>query len=188
MGIGMHAYGYGYGYGYGLDMDMGIVWYRMDMGIGYKVYYSGEDTRRNGIGIILHPDLLENITEVQSINDRLMGLKFVKDKRVWHIISAYGPQQGCSEEEKEEFSGKLEKYIERVQRRELLVSSWGKNAHVDESSDGIEGIHGGRGFGRRNQKGEGLLELTEAKNLVVLNTQFEKRSHIVTYKSGQNET
>ncbi|XP_066947146.1 craniofacial development protein 2-like [Macrobrachium rosenbergii] len=49
--------------------------------------------------------------------------------------------------------------------------------------------HGGRGFGRRNQEGERLLELAEAMNLVVLNTQFEKRrSHLVTYKSGQIET
>ncbi|XP_066950719.1 craniofacial development protein 2-like [Macrobrachium rosenbergii] len=63
------------------------------------------------------------------------------------------------------------------------------NAHVGESSDGFEGIHGGRGFGRRNQEGERLLELAEAMNLVVLNTQFEKRRiHLVTYKSGQNET
>ncbi|XP_066958128.1 craniofacial development protein 2-like [Macrobrachium rosenbergii] len=118
-----------------------------------------------------------------------MGLKFVKDKTVWHIISAYAPQQGCSEEEKEEFRGKLVGYIERVPRSELLVLSGDMNAHVGESSDGFEGIHGGRGFGRRNKEGYRLLELAEAMNLVVLNTQYEKkRSHLVTYKSGQNET
>ena len=33
------------------------------------------------------------------------------------------------------------------------------------------------------------MELAEAMNLVVLNTQFEKRrSHLITYKNGQNET
>ncbi|XP_066962236.1 craniofacial development protein 2-like [Macrobrachium rosenbergii] len=128
------------------------------------------------------------MSEVQRISDRLMGLKFVNDRRVWHIISAYAPQQGCSEEEKEEFRGKLEECIERVPRIELLVLSGDMNAHVGESSDGFEGIHGGRGFGRRNQGGERLLELAEAMNLVVLNTQFEKRSHLVTYSSGHNET
>ncbi|XP_066947180.1 uncharacterized protein [Macrobrachium rosenbergii] len=64
------------------------------LGEGYKIYYTGEDTRRNGVGIILHPDLQENVTEVQRISDRLMGLKFGKDKRVWHIISAYTPNKG----------------------------------------------------------------------------------------------
>ncbi|XP_066947074.1 uncharacterized protein [Macrobrachium rosenbergii] len=154
------------------------------LGEGYKVYYTGEDTRRNRVGIIFHPDLQETVTEVQRIRKRLMGLKFIKDKRVWHI-SSYPPQQGCSEEEKEKFRGKLEEYIERS---ELLVLSGDMDAHVGESSDGFEGIHEGRGFGRRNQEGNRLLELADAMNLVVLNTQFEKRDHLVTYKSGQNET
>ncbi|XP_066947144.1 uncharacterized protein [Macrobrachium rosenbergii] len=52
------------------------------------------------------------------------------------------------------------------------------NAQVGESADGFEGIHGGRGFGRGNQEGERLLELAEAMNVVVLNTQFENRSHV----------
>ncbi|XP_066959109.1 craniofacial development protein 2-like [Macrobrachium rosenbergii] len=156
------------------------------LGQGYKVYYAGEETERNGVGIIRHPDLQENDTEVQCLSDRLMGLKFVNDKRVWHIISAYVPRQGCSEEENEEFKEKLEEYIERVPRSELLVLSGDMNAPVGESSDGFEGVHGGRGFGSRNER---LLELAETMNLVVLSTQFEKRrSHLVAYKSGQNET
>ena len=159
------------------------------LGEGYKVYYTGESTRRNGVGIILHPDLQENVTEIQRISDRLMGLKFVKDKRVWHIISVYAPQQGCSEEEKEEFMEKLEEYLERIPRGEVLVIAGDMNAHVGENSDGFEGVHGGRGIGERNQEGERFLELAEAMNLVILNTQFMKRrSHLVTYKSGRGET
>ena len=159
------------------------------LGEGYKVYYTGENTRRNGVGIILHPDLQESVTEVHRVSDRLIGLKLVKDKRIWHIISAYAPQQGCSEEEKEGFREKLEEYIERIPRSELLILSGDMNAHVGESSDGFEGVHGGRGFGRRNQEGDRFLELAEAMNLVVMNTQFEKRrNHLITYKNGQNET
>ena len=52
------------------------------LGQGYKVYYAGENTRRNGVGIILHPDLLESVTEVQRVSDRLMCLKLVKDRKV----------------------------------------------------------------------------------------------------------
>ncbi|XP_064096306.1 uncharacterized protein LOC135208088 [Macrobrachium nipponense] len=149
-----------------------------------KIYYAGEDTRKKGVGIILHPDFQENVTEVQRISDSLVGLKFVKDKRVWHIIFAFTPQQGCCEEEKEEFRRKLEEYIKSIPRSELLLLFGDRNAHVGESSDGFDGIHGGR----RNQEGGRLLELAKAMNLVVLNTEFEKRSHLVTYNSGQNET
>lgn len=45
----------------------------------YKVYYSGDNRLRNGVGIILHPELQENVTEVVLINDRLMGLKLLKN-------------------------------------------------------------------------------------------------------------
>ncbi|XP_066968103.1 uncharacterized protein [Macrobrachium rosenbergii] len=61
------------------------------------------------------------------------------------------------------------------------------NAHVGESSDGFGGSDRGRGFERRNQESDRLLELAEAMNLVALNTQFEKRrSHLVTCKSEQD--
>ncbi|XP_064090700.1 uncharacterized protein LOC135204418 [Macrobrachium nipponense] len=147
-----------------------------------EIKWKGKSARKLGEDIKfithgkIHPDLQENVTEVQHISDRLMSLKFVKDKRVWHIISAYTPQQRCSEEEKEELREKLEEYIESVPRSELLVLSGDMNAHVGECqfSDGFEAIHGGRNLGR-TQEGEILLELAEAMYLVVLNTQFEKK-------------
>ena len=159
------------------------------IGEGYKVYYAGENRRRNGIGIILHPELQESVTEVIRISDRLMGLKLVKDGKIWHIVSTYAPQQGCGDEEKEEYREKLEEYLERVPQAELIVVAGDMNAHVGENCDGYEGVHGGRGFGRRNLEGERLLEVAEATDVVILNTGFKKRrNHLITYKSGENET
>ena len=118
-----------------------------------------------------------------------MGLKIVKDRRVWHIVSVYAPQQGCIEKDKEEFREKLEDYIERIPRTELMVPARDMNAHVGDMYDGFKGVHGGGGFGRRNVEGERFLELAEARNLIILNTQFVKRkNHLVTYRSGCNTT
>ena len=159
------------------------------IGEGFKVYYTGENTRRNGVGIILHPELQENVTEVMRVNDRLIGLKLVKDGKVWHIISTYAPQQGCMDEEKEEYREKLEEYLESIPRTDMLVVGGDLNAHVGENCGGFEGVHGGKGFGRRNVEGERILELAEALDLTILNTWFKKRkSHLITYQSGRNET
>ena len=159
------------------------------IGEGYKVYYAGESTKKNGVGIILHPDVQEQVTEVKRVNDRLMGMKIIRDGKIWHIVSAYAPQQGCRDEEKEEFREKLEEYIESIAQTELIVIAGDMNAHVGESSNGYEGAHGGMGFGRRNVEGERLLEIAEATDITVVNTWFKKRqSHLITYKSGQNET
>ncbi len=81
---------------------------------GYKVYYTGESTKKNEVGIILHPDVQEQVTEVKRVNDRLMGMKLIRDGKIWHIVSAYAPQQGCREEEKEEFREKVEEYTENI--------------------------------------------------------------------------
>lgn len=159
------------------------------IGEGYKVYYTGENNRRNGVGIILHPELQENVTEVMRINDRIMGMKLVRDGKIWHVISTYAPQQGCGQEEKEEYREKLEEYIEGIPRTEIIVVAGDMNAHVGENCDGYEGVHGGMGFGRRNVEGERLLELAEAAEMIILNTLFKKRrNHLITYKSGQDET
>ena len=159
------------------------------IGEGYKVYYSGENARRNGVGVILHPELQENVTEVVRVNDRLIGLKLISDGKMWHIISTYAPQQGCRDEEKEEYREKLEEYLESIPRTDMLVVGGDMNAHVGENCDGYDGVHGGKGFGRRNIEGERILELAEAIDLIILNTWFKKRkNHLITYKSGGNET
>ena len=118
------------------------------------MYYAGESAKRNGIGIILNPELQENATEVTRIDDRLMGLKLIRDGKKWHIISTYAPQQGCTEEEKEAYREKLEGYMERIPRTERIVIAGDMNAQVGENCNGYEGVHGGLGFRRWNLEGE----------------------------------
>ena len=44
-------------------------------------------------------------------------------------------------------------------------------------------------FGTRNEDGEKILESAESLGLVLVNTCFEKKKeHLITYKSGGNET
>ena len=109
--------------------------------------------------------------------------------KIWHIISTYAPQQGCTEEEKDAYREKLEGYMERIPRTERIVIAGDMNAQVGENCDGYERVHGGLGFIRRNLEGERLLEVAEIADMTILNTMFKKRrNHLITYKSGGNET
>jgi hypothetical protein len=48
-------------------------------------------------------------------------------------------------------------------------------------------VHGGFGYGSRNQEGEGILNFALAYELFAANTLFRKRvSHLVTFSSGQH--
>ncbi|ONL96987.1 Retrovirus-related Pol polyprotein LINE-1 [Zea mays] len=61
------------------------------------------------------------------------------------------------------------------------------NGHVGTSSTSFEGVHGGFGFGTRNQEGEEILNFALAYDMFIANTFFRKRtSHLVTFSSGQH--
>ena len=59
----------------------------------------------------------------------------------------------------------------------LLVSGFiggDLNGHVGTSNTGFEGVHGGFGYGCRNQEGEDVLSFALAYDLIVANTLFRK--------------
>jgi hypothetical protein len=61
------------------------------------------------------------------------------------------------------------------------------NEHVGATRVGFDGVHGGFGYGSRNQEGEGILNFALANDLFVTNILFRKRvSHLVTFSSGQH--
>jgi hypothetical protein len=61
------------------------------------------------------------------------------------------------------------------------------NGHVGSTRICFDRVHGGFGYGSRNQEGEGILNFALVYDLIVANTLFRKRvSHLVTFSSGQH--
>jgi hypothetical protein len=61
------------------------------------------------------------------------------------------------------------------------------NGHEGSTRVGFDGVHGGFGYGSRNQEGEGILNFALAYGLIVANTLFRKRvSHLVTFSNDQH--
>ena len=150
----------------------------------YKMFWVGNNTGLGGVGILVHQKWIESIVDVKRVNDRLMMIKILIDKRVISIVSVYAPQQGLSAEEKDRFYEEVISLVSKIDK-DLLVIGGDFNGHVGEKADGYKGIHGGFGLGTRNVEGERILELGAALDMVVCNTFFKKReSRLVTYKSG----
>ncbi|XP_037773661.1 craniofacial development protein 2-like [Penaeus monodon] len=54
------------------------------MGNGYKMYYVGHDTRRNGVGIVLDPEMKEGVLQVHRESDLSeVMVKIPRTERVW---------------------------------------------------------------------------------------------------------
>ncbi|XP_065320539.1 uncharacterized protein LOC135928113 [Gordionus sp. m RMFG-2023] len=78
------------------------------IGDGYKLYYNGIVSNRNGVGIILSQDLTSSVVEVNRISDSLMSIKLWINQSILNILSVYAPQTGCKEEEKDDLRAILD--------------------------------------------------------------------------------
>ncbi|GKB67324.1 protein kinase, ATP binding site-containing protein [Tanacetum coccineum] len=68
---------------------------------------------------------------------------------------------------------------------ELII----ENGHIGANADGFSSVHGGFGYGVRNDEGQTILEFAAAHDLVVVNSFFKKRdAHLITFHSGDHDT
>ena len=105
-----------------------------------------------------------------------------------NIVSAYGPQVGCDEDEKEDFWTDLEDLIGEMSEKEEFVIGGDLNRHVGKETDGYPRVHGGRGYGERNEEGRRILDMAQRNNLMVCNTRYRKDNHLITYSSGERKS
>ena len=126
---------------------------------GYKLYYSAATADGiNGVGIIMSEKLKQYVTEVKREGDRLMVLRLVYGDCPINIMSACAPQTGLPEEVKEEFWVDVERVIEGLAMEERFIVGADLNGHIGTSSEGLERIHGGFGFGRANAEERRVLD------------------------------
>lgn len=83
-------------------------------GNGFKFWYSGSKTAKNGVGVILAAGLKDNVLQVILRSDRIMAITLVIDGETVNVISAYAPQVGRSEVEKKNFWDSLDEIIKGV--------------------------------------------------------------------------
>ena len=106
-----------------------------------------------------------------------------------NIVSAYAPQVGRSQDEKDEFWEALWKLIKGVKQSEKIILGGDLNGHVGKNSEGYKGLHGCHGDGVRNMEGERILKFCEAAGMIVCGTQFSKtESKLISYSSGGYNT
>ena len=155
----------------------------------YKLWYSGNDTASNGVGILVSQDIVENVVEIERYGDRIMKAKLVLGNTIYHVLSVYAPQVGRTDAEKEDFWEKLEDLICVIPERDNIIVAGDLNGHIGQSRSGYEDVMGAYGFGDINVEGRTILNFCKNQNLRIANTFFQKpREKLITFKSGETET
>lgn len=155
----------------------------------FKIHYHGLENNRNGVGVILSRKLNDSIISVHKKSDRLMNVKLVLNKSIWNIISAYAPQTGCVDTEKQIFWKECDELLQEIPPEEFVFVGSDLNGHVGKSNQGDKRWHGRYAYGTRNAQGDDMLAFAKAHNLVILNTCFKKQErHLITYSSGGRDS
>ncbi|KAK3546717.1 hypothetical protein QTP70_033372, partial [Hemibagrus guttatus] len=159
------------------------------IGAGFKLFYYGVDSKRNGVGVVLKEEFVRNVLEVKRVSDRVMSLKLEIEGVMLNVVSGYAPQVGCELEEKESFWSELDEVMESIPMGERVVIGADFNGHVGEGNRGDEEVMGKFGVKERNLEGQMVVDFAKRMDMAVVNTYFQKREeHRVTYKSGGRRT
>ncbi|KAK3543975.1 hypothetical protein QTP70_032735, partial [Hemibagrus guttatus] len=159
------------------------------IGAGFKLFYYGVDSKRNGVGVVLKEEFVRNVLEVKRVSDRVMSLKLEIEGVMLNVVSGYAPQVGCELEEKERFWNELDEVMESIPTGERVVIGADFNGHVGEGNRGDEEVMGKFGVKERNLEGQMVVDFAKRMDMAVVNTYFQKREeHRVTYKSGGRRT
>jgi len=156
-------------------------------GTGFKLWYTGAQGNKNGVGILIDRNFKDKVISVRRQGDRIILVRLLVGDMGLNVISAYAPQVGLSEDAKRHFWEDLDSLVRDVPSNEKILIGGDFNGHVGPSGEGFERVHGGFGYGEKNQEGEEILSFAIAYDLMITNTFFRKRqSHLVTYSSGQH--
>ncbi|PIO61390.1 hypothetical protein TELCIR_17088, partial [Teladorsagia circumcincta] len=92
-----------------------------EIGEGVKLYYNGEETKRNGVAIAVAESLKDHVSAVNRISDRIMAVRIDTKEGYWTVISVYAPQAGYPEDEKDEFYLRLDVAIRSIPDGDYLT-------------------------------------------------------------------
>ena len=92
-----------------------------NIGDSRKIFYHGEDWRRNRVGVTQKEDYTGR---VNRLSDRM-----IIEGVMMTVISAYAPQVGCLREEKDTFWTDLDEVVEGIPREERVVMGADSNGH-----------------------------------------------------------
>jgi len=65
---------------------------------GYKLWYSGLNRAKNGVGILVRRDLVEQVVEVRRKHDCIMSVKLVASSDIFNVVRVYASQIGLAED------------------------------------------------------------------------------------------
>ncbi|XP_025406587.1 craniofacial development protein 2-like [Sipha flava] len=141
----------------------------------YKVIYSGtsvENPGRGGVDIMFRKDIGKKVKSYVQYSERIILVKIETKPKDTIIVQVYMPTSNSNDSQVEEVYEQIEKAIDTIKGEENLIIMGDWNAIVGEGK-GERNIMGKYGLGKRNDRGDRLVEFCAKHDLIITNTCFD---------------
>lgn len=138
----------------------------------FRIIYTGDKQGSNGTAIILNKPWSNQVENTIHHSDRITAIKIKAEPIDIFIIQVYMPTGSYPDEEIETMYEQLDTIIDLVKDKDNLIIMGDFNAIVGEGKD--RNIVGQFGLGKRNERGNRLVQFCEEYNLTILNTKFDQ--------------
>ena len=148
----------------------------------HTMLYSGGEDHQSGVGVIMKNSIAKSLLGYWPISDRVMLVKLQGKPFNINLIQVYAPTKEYSEDINEAFYEQVETAFKYVKNKEYTIVMGDFNAKVGNKKH--KDIIGSYGLGKRNERGERLIQFCEEHNLVVTNILFQHPPRrLYTWKS-----
>ena len=137
----------------------------------HTVYFCGENNRKNGVGFICSKQTNKCILGFNPVNDRIISIRMQCKPVNITVINIYAPTSTADEEKVEEFYSKVQEAVDEIPKGDMLFILVDWNAKVGNTK--TQGVTGSFGLGRRNERGEQLIDFCNYNHLAIMNTLFK---------------
>ena len=147
------------------------------------MYYSGGEHAERGEAILVHKSRVRSVVKKTVCNDRIIALKLKAEPVSILIMQVYMPTLEYEDDEVENLYDTIEEIREEDGKGDTnssIIGDW-NNFVGDESYLNIVGSHA---LGRRNHRGQMLIDFCERNGLTVTDTWFKKpKRRLYTWKA-----
>ncbi|XP_060530420.1 craniofacial development protein 2-like [Cylas formicarius] len=137
------------------------------------IYYSGSDDthHRCGVAIVVSREINKSVINFTPISDRAMLLQLQTYHCKLNIIQTYAPTADKSDEDIEEFYNEINNIIHSLKSRDITLVLGDFNAKIGRGR--FDKHVGEYGLGRRNERGDRLLQFFQENDYIISNTFFK---------------
>lgn len=149
-----------------------------------RVIYAGGKEHQRGVAVLLDSEMAKRVESVIQHSDRIIMVKLKAEPVDIVVIQVYMPTTDHDDEQVDEVYEQLEMIMEKQKGKDYMIILGDWNAVVGEGRCDDE--VGEYGLGKRNERGEKLIEFCKRKKMIVTNTWFdqEKRRRYTWKRPG----